>query len=283
VRSSIGHATALLVLLGLVGATAAATAAALETPAPPATATAAATLTPAVTPRTTVPSPTAMTSSVPSPSHTRAASTSPRPTLTAADADPTPVATRGGRDDDAAASETPAPWAAPTPPPAAGAVRAFRTPDREAPPAFVAPQAAPTENADEPPLDEPLPEATRLPDRPYVGTVTFHAVAAADDVEQLDLIVIYPRAAGDFVGSGDRVDCRTSADATLFADDRDDGMLRLVVAGGELTFPLDVVCRFAVDVQATLYSGLIAVTVAEVTVGGTRGDPSLVSVTVDAH
>ncbi len=147
----------------------------------------------------------------------------------------------------------------------------------------MAPHAEPTEDADDAELDEPLPEATHLPDRPYIGVVTFRAVASTE-VEDFDLKVIYPRAAGDFVGSGEGVECRTTGDATLFADDHDDGMLRLVVASNQpLTFPFDIVCRFSVDTQATLYSGLIAANVVEVTAGGAPADPSLLTVTILAH
>jgi hypothetical protein len=276
-RSSIRRGAPLLAALGLLAATVPATVAASATP--PTAETAAAPSPPALTPPTAEASPSAMTSPAPSPSRTVPSPW--RPSATAARVDPTPAANPDDQDDAAAPDETPAPWALPTPPPA-GAVRAFRTPEREAPPPFVAPRDEP-ESLDDAPLAEPLPEATRLPDRPYVGTVTFRAVAGVD-VEEFDLLVIYPRAAGDFVGSGDRVDCKTDGDATLFADDRDDGMLRIVVASGRpLAFPFEVVCRFAVDVQATLYSALIAVNVTEVTTGGAHGDPSLLTVTVDAH
>jgi len=170
----------------------------------------------------------------------------------------------------------------PTSPPGA-AVRAFRTPEREAPPAFVAPQSEPTANEDDQALDEPMPEGTHVPNQPYVGTVTFRAVAATD-VEAFELVVIYPRSAGDFVGTGDRVECRKTGSAAMFADDHDDGMLRLLVASNEpLTFPFDIVCRFSVEPTATLYSALIAVNVAEVRAEGVGADPSVLTVTVLAH
>lgn len=196
---------------------------------------------------------------------------------------PTAVTIRDVQEDEVPVSATPAAPPLPTSTPVA-AVRAFRTPEREAPPAFVAPQAEPTEDVDDTPLDEPVPEGTRIPDRPYVGTVTFRAVASTD-VENFDLVVIYPRSAGDFVGTGERVDCSKTGDGILFADDHDDGMLRVVVASNQaLTFPFDVVCRFSVEPTATLYSALIAVNVAEVTaVGGALADPSVLTVTVLAH
>lgn len=283
----------LLLALALARPTSAATLTPLVTP--PTAVPSAATFTPAVTPPTPVTSPAGMLSPAPSfRSSPTVASSSPPPTafrrtalptaspVAAANLDPTPVATADFQGDEAPVGETPAAQPLPTSPPV-GAVRGFRTPERDAAPAFMAPHAEPTADADDPQLDEPLPEATRLPDRPYVGTVIFRAVANTD-VEEFDLLVIYPRTAGDFVGTGDGVDCRKTGDGILFADDHDDGMLRLIVSSNHaLTFPFDVVCRFSVDPTATLYSGLIAVNVVEVTAEGTRGDPSLLTVTVIAH
>ncbi|MEO6028830.1 MAG: hypothetical protein ABIR79_18350 [Candidatus Binatia bacterium] len=280
--SLIKHMTPLLAVLTLARLTSAATVAPLVTPPTPVTP--AATFTPAVTPPTAESSPAGM----PSPSPTvesspTAASPSPRSTARrTANLDPTPLTTPDREGDEASASETPATHHLPTNAPV-GVVRAFRTPERDAPPAFVAPQAEPTANEDDTELDEPMPEGTHVPNQPYVGTVTFHAVAATD-VEAFDLVVIYPRSAGDFVGTGDRVECRKTGNATMFADDHDDGMLRLFVAGNEaLTFPFDIVCRFSVAPTATLYSALIAVNVSEVTAEGVPADPSILTVTVLAH
>lgn len=291
-RSPTKRLAPLLAALALARLTNAATLTPLVTP--PTAVTSAATVTPAVTPPTADTSPTGMPSPAPSfQSSPNVASSSPRPTTSrrtalptaspvAANLDPTPVATSDLRGDEASVGEMPAAQPLPTSLPV-GAVRAFRTPEREAPPAFIAPLAEPTAGADDTQLDEPLPEATRLPDRPYVGTVIFRAVANTD-VEEFDLLVIYPRTAGDFVGTGDGVDCRKTGDGILFADDHDDGMLRLIVSSNHaLTFPFDIVCRFSVEPTATLYSGLIAVNVVEVTAEGTRGDPSLLTVTVIAH
>lgn len=293
-RSPIKRLAPLLAVLALATPTSAATLTPLVTP--PTAVTPAATFTPAVTPSTAEASPTAMPSPAPSlQSSPTVASTSPGPTalrrtalpaaspVAAASVDPTPVAAPDLQRDDASVRATPAAQPLPTSLPAA-AVRAFRTPEREAPPAFVAPEAEPTAGADETQVDEPLPEATRLPDRPYVGTVIFHVVANTD-VEDFDLVVIYPRAAGDFVGTADRVDCRKTGNASLFADDHEDGMLQLIVASDHaLTFPFDIVCRFSVEPTATLYSGLIAVNVVQVTAAGNvPGDPSMLTVTVIAH
>ncbi|MEO6025234.1 MAG: hypothetical protein ABIR79_00010 [Candidatus Binatia bacterium] len=281
--SLIKHMAPLLAVLTLARLTSAATVAPLVTPPTPVTP--AATFTPPVT------APTAESSSagMPSPSPSvqispTAASPSPRSTVLhrTANLDPTPATTPDHQEDDAPASATPATHLIPTSVPS-GVVRTFRTPERDAPPAFVAPQAEPTANEDDPPLDDPMPEGTHVPNQPYVGTVTFHAVAATD-VEAFDLVVIYPRSAGDFVGTGDRVECRKTGNATMFADDHDDGMLQLLVAGnGALSFPFDIVCRFSVAPTATLYSALIAVNVSEVTAEGLPADPSILTVTVLAH
>ncbi len=179
-------------------------------------------------------------------------------------------------------SQVPSAEALPTSPPV-GAVRAFRTPERAAEPAFVAPQAeVPTDPGDTQAEDLEN-ESMAPPDEPYVATVTFHALASTE-VDGFDLFVIYPRSAGDFVGSRNGVDCRDTGNATLFADDHEDGTLRILVAGsGALTFPLDVVCRFTVAPNASLTSRLIAVNVAEVTAGGANADPSVLTVSVTAR
>lgn len=259
------------------------------------------TVTPALTPPTSATStPTSATSptAVPSPSTSAGGSPTsapsprptilrptPRPTATpdeASEVEPTPAAIPGARGEEGAAPEPPVAGAIPTAPPVA-AVRAFRTPEREAEPAFVAPQVAPPSAAEGEPdaaAAEPMPS----PDQPYTATVTFRAVASAE-VDGFELVVIYPRSAGDFVGSGDRVDCRKTGDATLFADDNDAGMLRLLVASRThaLTFPFDIVCHFTVEPNAILTARLIAVNVAEVTSASAPADASALTVTILAH
>jgi hypothetical protein len=254
----------------------------------------AATFTPAVTPPTPETSPAAMPSPVtslrssptfePSPPSTALRRT-PLPSASpeaAATVDPTPVEIPDVRGDEAFIREMPSPQALPTSPPV-GAVRVFRTPERAAPPAFVAPRVELPAGADDTQLDEPATQSMPSPDRPYIATVTFRAVASTE-LDGFDLVIIYPRAAGDFVGSRNGVDCRKTGDATLFADDHEDGMLRLVVASNHaLSFPFDVVCRFTVESNATLHARLIAVNVAEVTTGSARGDPSVLTVSVSAR
>ena len=126
---------------------------------------------------------------------------------------------------------------------------------------------------------EPMPP----PDQPYIATVTLRAVASTE-VDAFELVIIYPRSAGDFVGNRNGVDCRKTGDATMFADDHEDGMLRVLVASPRaLTFPFDIVCRFTVAPNATLTSRLIAVNVAEVTFGNQPADASALTVSVSAR
>ncbi len=236
-------------------------------------------------PAATTSTPTAVPGSptfAPSPRPTALRST-PQPSVSpapAAPVDPTPVAD-DAHDDDGAESAMP-PAEAPTELPA-GAVRAFRTPDRAEPPPFVAPRLELPAETDDGPLDEPAPEAMPSPDQPYVATVTFRAVAATE-VDGFDLLIFYPRAAGDFVGTRNGVECRKTGDGMLFADDYEDGKLRVLVASpGPLAFPLDVVCRFTVEPNATLHARLIAVNVTEVTTAKQRADPSVLGVSVLAR
>ena len=221
---------------------------------------------------TSVPSPTA-------PSRTPEPNGSPE---AATNGDPTPVETSDVERDEARTREMPASEASATSLPI-GVVRTFRTPERAAAPAFVAPHAeVPTDAGDTQP-DDLETESMAPPDEPYIATVTFRAVASTA-VDGFDLLVIYPHAAGDFVGSRNGVDCRQTGNATLFADDHEDGTLRILVAGRDaLTFPFDVVCRFTVAPNASLTSRLIAVNVVEVSVGGERSDPSVLTVSVSAR
>jgi hypothetical protein len=247
----------------------------------------AATLTPVATPPTIVASPAATSSPAtesPSPlllAPTRTPTPAPRWTATpelAPDDDPTPI-----EDPDAPGDEPPRamPLSEATNAPV-GPVRAFRTPEREAPPAFVAPRLELPEADDERP-DDPASDAMPSPDLPYIATVTFRAQAAAE-ISGFELFVIYPRSGGDFVGSGRGVECRKPGDGALVADDNDAGALRIrVVNGPPLTFPLDVVCKFTVEPNAVLHARLIAVNVASVTAGSTPGDPSTLTVSVSAR
>lgn len=254
---------------------------------------------PAATPTPATLSPTAASSPMPAPSPsaswpgapTVAASpptprrtsvpTTPRATPTPA-ADPTAIESSGDPADDASAGDAPSAFAVPTAAPVAP-VRAFRTPEREAPPAFVAPQpdipADPDATLPDPAAAETMPP----PDEPYTATVTFR-VTAATDIDGFELFVIYPRSAGDFVGSRNGVECRKTGDGTMFADDSDGGTLTVLVASNQpLAFPFDIVCPFTVEPNAVLTSRLIAVNVADATIAGARAESSALSVAVIAR
>ncbi len=282
-RSSLRGILPLLAALAVAVPASAATSPPAETPPT------AATPSPALTPPTSATSATSMPSAAPS-LQTSPPPPSPRPTLrrtpspTASpepdDVDATPGAMPDDRSDDAAPAVPPG-QLIPTAVLAAG-VRTFRTPERDEPPAFVAPQVeapGPEDAQGEPTATEsPVPE-----DRPYVATVTFH-VTATTDIDGFELLVIYPRSAGEFIRSDTGLDCRKSGDATMFANDSGGGTLQLLVASDRpIAFPFDIVCRFTVEPNAALTTRLIAVNVAEATIGGKGADLSALSVSVNAH
>jgi len=250
----------------------------------------AATFTPPATAPTPDTSPTVMASPTTLVQSSATVAPSPRLTLrrtpsataspeAAADAEPTPLIP-DAQGDEASDGGMPSAGSLPSNAPL-GAGRGFRTPGREAPPAFVQPQVEPPTDADD---AQPDAGADAVPpDRPYVATITFH-VAASTDLDSFDLNVIYPLDAGQFVRSGVGADCRKTVDAMMFADDRTDGSLRLVVGGNRpLTFPLDIACRFTVAPNTVLNARLIAVNVLEVTSGNKVGDPSELTVSVSAQ
>lgn len=196
--------------------------------------------------------------------------------------DPDPDAVPEDDGEEAPSPETSPGFAIPTAAPAAEA-RPFRTPEREAPPAFVAPQVEVPNEADDTQADPAASETMPPPDQPYIATVTFRA-AASTEIDGFELMVIYPRDAGDFVGSRNGVECRKTGDGTMFADDMDDGMLRILVASNQpLAFPLDVVCRFTVAPNAVLTSRLIAVNVVAATLGDMPAESSALAVSVNAR
>lgn len=208
---------------------------------------------------------------------------SPSPSTATAVVAPTPNAAADDQDDDVPTNMIPTADALPGGDPV-GEVRAFRTPDRAAPPAFVAPDAPPPASADDPDTDGAAPEPMPSPDQPYVATVTFHATAAADEIDGFELFVIYPRAAGTFVGTRTGIDCRNTGAGMLAADDQEGGTMRLLLASDQpLTFPLDIVCHFTVQPNASLTPRLIAVNVVQVSVGEERADPGSLTVSVSAR
>jgi hypothetical protein len=256
------------------------------------------TFTPATTPPTAEVSPAAMPSPLesvsgsphlaPSPPTTtptrtprRAPQPSASPTMPTA-VDPTPDAMAEDVGDESLDAERPPEFAIPTAAPAAP-VRPFRTPEREAPPAFVAPQVEPPPDADGAQADPAASETMPPPDQPYIATITFRALAGTE-IDGFELMVIYPRDAGDFVGTRNNVECRNTGDGTMFADDMEDGMLRILVASNQpLTFPIDVVCRFTVAPNAVLTSRLIAVNIVAATLGDEPAESSALTVSVNAR
>jgi len=181
----------------------------------------------------------------------------------------------------AAEIEPPQPTEAAAPAPIATSFavrpRAFRTPEREVPPAFVAPQAAPPLEAPNEPAHD-APAAGMPPARSTAALVVFR-VAARTALEGFDLRVAYPRTLGSFAGNGQAADCNAGTGALVAASDRGDGELRLLVASAQgLPFPLDVFCRFTVTPGAGLDPRAFEVRVAEVTSDGKRADPSLLIV-----
>jgi hypothetical protein len=157
--------------------------------------------------------------------------------------------------------------------------RVFRTPDRGAPPAFRAPQAAPAP-AIEGQAQDQVPLADSRPSRSVAGVVVFRA-SARTALEGFDLRVTYPRALGTFAADGEQVDCNAGTGSFVAASDRGNGELRLLVASAQaLPFPLDVFCHFSLASGAALDAGVFEVRVAEVTSDGKRAHPSLLLVDV---
>jgi hypothetical protein len=159
--------------------------------------------------------------------------------------------------------------------------RAFRTPERAAPPPFVAPEAgAPTdEDPTEPHRDGPNAAA---PGAGSGGTaLVVFRVTARTVIEGVDLRVSYPDTLGTFAVGGQSADCNAGTGTLVVANDRGTGELRVLVASAQaLPLPLDVFCRFAVAGGQRPNRGAFAVRVAEVTSDAKRADTSLVIVDV---
>ena len=235
-------------------------------------------LAPALTPSpaATVPSPAA------SPSATAPTATvsPPRPTTT-----PTKRPVTSATATAAAVSEAD-PIAPEEPQPAATAVapraaRAFRTPERPAPPVFVpdgggAPEA-PAPDDDAPPAMAPAPRAPAA--RAGTALVVLRATARTA-IEGFDVRVTYPRTLGQFATDGQQADCNAGTGTLVVASDRGTGEMRLLVAAAQaLPLPLDVFCRFSVT-GGGVDAGQFAARVAEVTVNGKSADTSLLIVNV---
>lgn len=174
----------------------------------------------------------------------------------------------------------------PAAPPVAAQPRAYRTPERAAPPAFVAPEGnvggEPESGADgrgsavgAPPVMAPRPGA-----RAGSAAVVFR-VSARTAVEGFDLRIGYPRTSGAFGSAARPAECSAGTGMLIAANDRGDGEMRLLVASAQaLPFPIDVFCRFTTEGGVSVGAADFAVRVAEVTSDGKRADPGLLLVSV---
>jgi len=174
------------------------------------------------------------------------------------------------------ATAAPVATAAPGPP------RAFRTPERSAPQAFVARDAGTTADGG---ATAPVGPGGGMGTRPSApraqsGLVVFRATARTA-LEGFDLRVSYPPDTGSFGTAAQQPDCNAGSGAYVVANDRGTGELRLLVASASpLPFPLDVFCRFTLAGGSALDPSAFAVRVAEVTNDGKRADPSLLLVSI---
>lgn len=212
----------------------------------------------------------------------------PSPTPTAPEPTSTPTKRPVTRATATAAAAVGTDEIAPEDPPAVAtaiaprAARAFRTPERPAPPVFApngggAPDAAARDDG-APPAMAPAPRAPAA--RSGTALVVFRATARTA-IEGFDVRVTYPRTLGQFATDGQQADCNAGTGTLVVASDRGTGEMRLLVAGAQaLPLPLDVFCRFAVTGGGGLDAGQFAVRVAEVTSDAKRADPSLLIVNV---
>ncbi|MEB2283861.1 MAG: hypothetical protein OZ922_04180 [Myxococcales bacterium] len=157
--------------------------------------------------------------------------------------------------------------------------RAFRTPERAAPPAFVAPRSGAATDAPSDGSDAP---ATAAGTAPRSGSVVVvFRVSARTAVEGFTLRIGYPRAAGTFAGAANEPECSAGTGALIAANDPGSGEMKLLVASAQaLPLPLDVACRFATRPGAAVGAADFAVAVAEVSSGAKRAEPSLLLVSV---
>ncbi len=223
----------------------------------------------------------------PAASPSAAPPTAPLPTTTStrivASASPTPRVAAATQPQEApaaaAANEIPAAVA----PTVLVRPRAFRTPEREAPPAFVAPQGD-TGDGNAADLVEPAERGPAVGSRPparSAGSLVVFRMTARTALEGFDLRVAYPTVVGTFGTAARPAECNAGTGTLVVANDRGAGELRVLVASAQaLPFPLDVFCRFTPEPGAGLDAGALDVHVAEVTSNGRRADPSLLLVNV---
>jgi hypothetical protein len=162
--------------------------------------------------------------------------------------------------------------------------RVFRTPERSAPPAFVAPDGG-SGDADQTGSEpEAAPPAAAGNPGPAAGGgsgLVALRTTARTALEGFDLRVGYPPSLGSFGTSAQQPDCNAGTGFFVAASDRGTGELHLVVASAQsLPFPLDVFCRFALASGARLTASDFTVRVAEVTSDGKKADPALLLVSV---
>ena len=159
--------------------------------------------------------------------------------------------------------------------------RAFRTPERSAPPVFVPDGGAPDAAAPDGGPPGPMAPAPRAPAAGARTALVVFRATARTAIEGFDVRVDYPRSVGQFATGGQQADCNAGTGTLVVASDRGTGEMRLLVAGAQaLPLPLDVFCRFAVTGGGGVDAGQFAVRVAEVTSDGKRADLSLLIVNV---
>lgn len=209
-------------------------------------------------------------------------------TRTAPSASPTPARQRAAADTSAGTGETAVGTTtteAPEPPAATAALgqpRVFRTPERAAPPAFVAPDAGSAGGDGGAAPAAPAGNMGARPSAPRAqsGLVVFR-MTARTALEGFELRVSYPPDMGSFGSSSQQPDCNAGTGVMVVANDRGTGEIRLeVVSLPAIPFPLDLFCRFTLAGGASLDPSAFGPRVTEVTSDGKRADPSLLLVAV---
>ena len=125
----------------------------------------------------------------------------------------------------------------------------------------------------------PVVTVTPTPGIETVATVDFDLTVTAP-VQGFKFDAGYPTAKGNFEGSAENVNCTLSpAGGTFVPNDNDTGTLKIVLGNAvNLTFPINIECKFAQTAGNTLTTSDLAITVTEVTQNGAVGDPSVLTV-----
>jgi hypothetical protein len=111
---------------------------------------------------------------------------------------------------------------------------------------------------------------------------------ATTDLEGFQVHASYPLAKGAFRGTGENVACSHSAEpGTIFLQNHQDANRIVIFLAAadqqtvtDLAFPIEIQCLFDVAAGQSLADNDIVVTVDEVVVNGTAGDPSALTVAV---